>query len=74
MISKLEYEEFEKHYAWVLIKAPDYRLGQAFLNYFPKISKMMLSREKGMQDEFQLFNERDPKKAQEIINQFLFDH
>ena len=74
MISKLEYGEFKKHYVWVLLQAPDYRLGQAFLNYFPKISKMMLSREKGMQDEFQLFNERDPKKAQEIINQVLFDH
>ena len=63
MISKLEYEEFEKHYAWVLIKAPDYRLGQAFLNYFPKVSKLMLSREKGVQDEFRFFNETDPKKS-----------
>ena len=75
MISKLEYGEFEKHYVWVLLQAPDYRLGQAFLNYFPKISKMMLEQyTAGMKDEFQLFNERDPKKAQEIINQFLFDH
>jgi len=73
MISKSEYEEFEKHYVWVLIKAPDYRLGQAFLNYFPEINKLE-GLAVGTQDEFQLFYERDPKKAQEIINQFLFDH
>ncbi len=60
MISKSEYEEFEKHYVWVLIKAPDYRLGQAFLNYFPEINKLEVL---AIGTHLQLFYERDPKKS-----------
>ena len=40
-ITKEQYEEFLKHLVWTRLQAPDYRFGQAFLNYFPEISKIM---------------------------------
>jgi hypothetical protein len=40
-ITKEQYEEFLKHLAWTRLKAPDYRYGQAFLNYFPEIRDIM---------------------------------
>jgi hypothetical protein len=40
-ITKEQYEEFLKHLAWTRLKAPDYRFGQAFLNYFTEIRKIM---------------------------------
>lgn len=40
-ITKQQYEEFLRHLVWVRLRAPDYRFGQAFLNYFPKIRKIM---------------------------------
>lgn len=40
-ITKQQYEEFLKHLVWTRLKAPDYRFGQAFLNYFPKIREIM---------------------------------
>lgn len=71
-ITKAEYEEFKKHYAWILLKAPDYRLGQAFLNYFPDISREMIESGKfGTLDEFKLYNETDKLKAQAGIDQWL---
>ena len=40
-ISKQQYEEFLKHLTWQRLKTPDYRFGQAFLNYFPDIREIM---------------------------------
>jgi len=40
-ISQQQYQEFLKHLAWQRLKAPDYRFGQAFLNYFPEIRETM---------------------------------
>jgi hypothetical protein len=40
-ISKQQYEEFLKHLAWQRLKTPDYRFGQAFLNYFPNVREIM---------------------------------
>lgn len=63
-ISKLAYAEFEKHYAWVLLSAPDYRLGQAFVNYFPE------AQIKGLPDS-RLFFETNNKTSQSIINTLI---
>ncbi len=68
-ITDAEYEEFLKHYAWLLLKNPNYRLGQAFLNYFPEISQSLV-RYKGTLEEFTLFNETDPARVQPIIDQW----
>lgn len=40
-ISQLELAEFEKDLVFKQISNPDYRYGQAFLNYFSWIHKLM---------------------------------
>lgn len=71
-ISKAEWAEFQKHYAWILLKAPDYRLGQAFLNYFPSVSHEMINdTDEGTLAEFRLYNETNPSKAQDEIDKWL---
>ena len=45
MISKKEYEEFLKDYTVEVLRNPDYRLGQAFLNYFPAVDLQLLLKE-----------------------------
>lgn len=72
MISKSEYAEFLKHLAWQRLQTPDYRLGQAFLNYFPHISKSMIEDgDLGTLYEFKLFNEINDLAAQEKIDFWL---
>jgi hypothetical protein len=57
-ITAVEYEEFLKHLAWTRLKAPDYRFGQAFLNYFPAIRDIMeRSGDHGSQGAAHLFYE-----------------
>ena len=70
-ISKERYTEFEKHFAWQKLQNPDYRLGQAFLNYFPEISKIMREDgDLGSQGEQHLFYEEWDPVAQLKINQW----
>lgn len=40
-ISMQEFEAFEKQYMFEILKNPDYRIGQAFYNTFPKIAVSM---------------------------------
>lgn len=71
-ITQKQYEEFLKHLAWVRLKAPDYRLGQAFLNYFPHVSKSLLDSEQwGTLYELNIFNEISDLRAQEFIDTWL---
>jgi hypothetical protein len=57
-ISKERYEEFLKHLVWQRLQSPDYRFGQAFLNFFPEISQMMYADgDLGNQAEQHLFYE-----------------
>ena len=71
-ITREQYEEFLKHLAWQRLKAPDYRFGQAFLNYFPEISKnMRRDGDLGTLDEMNLFYENSDLLAQEFISKWL---
>ena len=71
-ITREQYEEFLKHLAWMRLKAPDYRFGQAFLNYFPDISKnMRRDGDLGTLDEMHLFYEINDLAAQEVISKWL---
>ena len=71
-ITQEQYEEFLKHLAWMRLKAPDYRFGQAFLNYFPEISKnMRRDGDLGTLDEMNLFYENSDLLAQEFISKWL---
>ena len=72
LVSKEDYQEFLEHYEWQLIKSPDYRLGQAFLTYFPQISKAMITDgDLGTLDEYRLYNETDKIIAQAKIDKWL---
>jgi hypothetical protein len=66
-VSQSEYKEFLKYYAWQLLQSSDYRLGQAFLNYFPKIS-IYLSRQG---EEPKLYYETDNQIARRLIMQWI---
>jgi hypothetical protein len=35
MITQQEFDLFVKHYSWMVLINPAYRVGQAFINYFP---------------------------------------
>mgnify|MGYP003341280584 CR=1 FL=1 len=70
-ITQEQYQEFLKHLAWQRLQSPDYRLGQAFLNYFPEISSLMRhDGDLGALDELKLFNEKDNSKVWPIINRW----
>ena len=72
MISKERYKEFEQHWILEFMRNPNYRLGQAFLNYFPEISKMYLNDgDHGHDEEQRLWNTRDLKEANTIIQKWI---
>jgi hypothetical protein len=66
-ITSVEFAEFEKHYVWQLLQSSDYRLGQACLNYFPKISIYM-----SRQGEYpKVYYETDNRIARRLIMQWV---
>jgi hypothetical protein len=71
-ITQEQYQEFLKHLAWIRLQAPDYRIGQAFLNYFPEVSTYM-SRQgrEGSLAEMKLFYENNDLQAQKIIDNWV---
>ena len=72
MISRLDWEEFLKAYTWQLLKNPDYRLGQAFLNYYTEINQMLENDgDLGRQLSTQLFYEKDLVRTYAIIGQWI---
>lgn len=68
-ITAVEYAKFLEHYSWQLLQSPDYRLGQAFLNYFPEVSKG-LAKTDGTIIEMKLYYEADNDRAQWMIDQW----
>jgi hypothetical protein len=71
-ISRQEWDKFHEHYTWQLLATPDYRLGQAFLNYFGEQDLIMKSHgDLGMRDSVALYYETDNDRAQELINKWL---
>ena len=71
-ISKQEFDEFVKHYHWEYLKNPDYRVGQAFLNYFPTYQRNMLEDgDHGQMESSKLWNNADPKWCWVYIQKFV---
>jgi hypothetical protein len=71
-ITPAQYQEFQEHLVWQRLKSPDYRLGQAFLNYFPHISKALIEDEQwGTMYECNIFNEISDLEAQKFIDQWV---
>lgn len=70
-ITENEYAGFLEHYTWEKLKNPDYRIGQAFLNYFPDVGKFYNSQGgEGQDEEYRLWNERSVSQAQKIIDRW----
>ena len=71
-ITREQWEKFQQHYAWQLLQSPDYRLGQAFLNFFNEVDKLMQADgDLGMQDSVKLYYETDNLMAKRIIDKWL---
>lgn len=74
-ITQAEYKEFLKHLSWQRLKTPDYRFGQAFLNYFPEVAKAMReSGEYGSQGEYVLFYEEWEPTARMRCELWVSEH
>ena len=74
-ITPAEYEEFLKHLAWQRLKTPDYRFGQAFLNYFPEVSRIMVEDgDLGSQGERHLFYEEWEPTARSRCESWVSGH
>jgi hypothetical protein len=71
-ITQEQYQEFLKHLAWIRLQAPDYRLGQAFLNYFPEVSTYLSRQGKdGTLFEMKLYYETNELQAQKLIEEWI---
>ncbi len=72
MITQTQYQEFLEHYAWQLLQSPDYRIGQAFLNHFPEVSRALARTGKnGTLMEMKLYYETNTERAKYLINQWV---
>lgn len=71
-ITQQQYQEFMEHLMWQRLQAPDYRMGQAFLNYFPAVSRALSAGGKeGTLLEMKLYYETDEERAKWLINQWV---
>ena len=71
-VTKEQYQEFLKHLAWQRLQSPDYRFGQAFLNYFPQVSAALIKDERwGTLYELNIFNEVNDLEAQKFIDEWV---
>jgi hypothetical protein len=72
IVTKQEYQEFLEHYTWQMLRSPDYRLGQAFLNYFPRIGTAMKNSPSPdiQRHEIMLYYMTESQDAQHIIDMY----
>lgn len=68
-VTRKQYEEFLKEFAWQRLKSPDYRLGQAFCNHFSKQANMVL----GTVEEFRLYYSNDDEFSNTLIARCVGD-
>lgn len=72
-ITEQEFEEFEKWFLLAKIRYPEYRYGQAFLNYFNGIDSLSMNSSKVMKESntFELFIEKDMLRAREMVLRYV---
>jgi hypothetical protein len=69
-----EFEQFEKEFLFQQIANPLYRLGQAFINTFPKISlSMQCDGDIGYASWHDLWGCNDRKRVLEIIDWYVIE-
>ena len=66
-----EFEEFEKRYFFEVLKNPDYRLGQAFINDYRDISNSMMGDEEGIGKINRLWDTKDRNEVLKLIDWYL---
>ena len=71
-ITITDFEEFEKQFLFEKINNPYYRLGQAFLNKFPEIDRLMEEDgDLGAQQARRLWECDNRKQVLELIDWYL---
>ena len=71
-ITPKEWQNFKKHYMFEFIRNSDYRFGQAFLNYFPDLSKYLIADgDCGESIEQRLWNAKTQSEAMSLIGQLI---
>jgi hypothetical protein len=77
-ITREQFKQFEKEYLRQLLETPDYRFGQAFLNKFGEsmiqdevIEGISLNQKPGMPSTWQVWEERDYKRARKMVLKFV---
>ena len=70
-ITMQEFEDFEKRYLFEVLKNPDYRLGQAFINDYRNISNSMIGDEDGIFENNRLWGSRDREEVLKIIERYV---
>lgn len=65
LITRQEFEEFEREYVLLVIKNPSYRYGQHFMNTFRDIQMDINEDYNNGVITYDLWNERDPARARE---------
>ena len=71
-ITANDWEQFKRQYMFEFMRNPDYRFGQAFLNYFPALSKHLLEGgENGHNAEQRLWNAQTQDEAMTVIGQMI---
>ena len=68
MITQKEFDEFIKHYNWEILRNPDYRVGQAFINYFTAISR---ANDFSVDESTNLFYNTSNKDCWNIIRKYV---
>jgi hypothetical protein len=67
-----EWQQFKKQYMFEFMRNPDYRFGQAFLNYFPELSKYLISAgERGESIEQRLWNAQKQEEVMSLIGSMI---
>jgi len=68
MITQDEFDEFVKLYTWEVIRNADYRVGQAFVNYFTAISR---AEDFSVDETTNLFYNTSNEECWAIIRKFV---
>jgi hypothetical protein len=69
MITQKQFDEFVKHYNWEVLKYSDYRVGQAFINYFPAVIRTADGGE--VDDSAKLFYNTSNEECWTIIRKLI---
>ena len=66
-----DWDQFKKHYMFEFLRNPDYRFGQALLNYFPELGTYLKNTSTGAGIEIRLWEARNQETVMTIIGQLI---